>query len=138
MPFLNVLVYRYQSARSIHPDDLTVLLGQAAGSLATKEQLRTQVQAATRHQAMISLPASSRELLFLLREPLPVSSSPSGDGRPKFKMPPKCFGTARTLRIRSFGSDNSIFFDSMKRFPLQEGQVVEVEVAPLFCSLSIM
>ena len=127
---------RYQSARSIHSDDLNVLLGQAAGSTPSKEQLRSHVQAATRHQSTITLPASSRDLLFLLRESIPVSSLPSGDGRPKFKMPPKCFGTARTLRIRSFGSDISIFFDSMSRVPLLEGKVLEIEVAPPSCSLS--
>jgi hypothetical protein len=128
----------YLGARSIHPDDLKVLLGQAAGSLPAKEQLRLQVQAATRHQATISLPASSRDFLFLLRESLPVSSSPSGDGRPKYKMPPKCFGTASKLRIRSFGNDSSIFCDGMQRIPLLEGQVVEIEVAPLNCSLSTL
>jgi hypothetical protein len=128
----------YLGARSIHPDDLKVLLGQPAGSVPAKEHLRSQVQAATRHQSTISLPASSRDFLFLLRESLPVSSAPSGDGRPKYKMPPKCFGTARTFRVRSLGNDCSIFFDSMNRTPLLEGQVVEIEVAPLHCSLSTL
>jgi hypothetical protein len=65
-----------------------------------------------------------------------VSSSPLADGRPRFEMPPKCFGTARTIRIRSFGNDSSIFFDSLNKIPLHEGQVLEIEVAPPSCSLS--
>jgi hypothetical protein len=83
----------------------------------------------------ISLPASSREFLYLLRESLPVSSSSSAGGRPKFSMPPRCFGPASSLRVRCFGSDTSIFFDSLQRVQLSEGQVVDIKMAPDTCSL---
>ena len=74
----------------------------------------------------------------MLRESLPVSSSPSGDGRPKFKMPPRCFGTAKALRVRGFGSGISIFFDGMTRVPLLEGQVVDIQIATPACSLNTL